>query len=259
MEESKKFVTSDVFEITLIAKKGIKWDEFVYNSGTEKRFDRVVVIYNDKDKLPSLYELREAKQFGMIYRTIMKGTFKMNEKREIDILKKAYQEDLMEVEIDLGGCIALLSFADFQDLNSKRNDEYYDLLKKYKEQGLDAEPIKENEWRKNLERSLEGLEGDKKTEREKDLEENKPRNLAEQRAASEADMSIMKKILPTVLRSKATGLKMFTDEEAAEFGRLVLNSRKVQGIMNDASQKLIAMFNEVNEMEETAKNFKAQE
>ena len=162
----------------------------------------------------------------------------------IELLKKAYKDDTIEIEFDAGGVMASLNLADIQSIFSEQSQLQDLKYAEYAEKGFDQKPINEHAWKK----FIGGIEDEKHKKR---LEEDKPENLAEQFADRDTRNLILSELVPRHLKDPKTKKRLFTDAGAVEFGQLVLSTPKLARLLNN---EIMKMTEQVDKIRETAKN-----
>jgi len=162
----------------------------------------------------------------------------------IELLKKAYKNDTIEIEFDAGGVMASLNLADIQGIFSEQSKIQDLKYAEYVAKEFHKMPINENAWIK----FIDGIEDEKHKER---LSKDRPVNLAEQFADRDTRNLILSELVPKHLKDPKTKEALFTESEALEFGQLVLSTPKLARLLNN---EIMKMTEQVDKIRETAKN-----
>ncbi len=164
--------------------------------------------------------------------------------KAIDILKKAYEKDTVEVNFDLGGgVIANLSLADAADMFAEQGCIKEDKQYEYEKKGYGDRPIDEKKWETYL-KSV-------KPEHRERIAKDRPCNRAEQRADEDTQRIIIRDLLAKYLRDE-NGAFHFPDEQSQQkFGRMAISTPRLTKLITD---KLIELTGKVSEIQETVKN-----
>ena len=163
----------------------------------------------------------------------------------MELLRKAYKDDVIEVEFELGGgLIVKLSLADAQEMFEEQKKAYRKIYDEYCVDHKDEKPIDTEEWDRYV-----ALFDDEETKKRIEIE--KPKNLAEQLADSDTRLTMMKDLLGKYLRNPEGTLHFETVEKQIEFGRFVISTPKLQKLI---TQKLIELTDKIASLKETAKN-----
>lgn len=169
----------------------------------------------------------------------------------MELLRKAYKDDVIEVEFELGGgLIVKLSLADAQEMFDEQKKTYRKVYGEYCDDFKNKNPeesipqIDVEEWDRYV-----ALFDDAETKKRIEIE--KPKNLAEQLADSDTRLTMMKDLLGKYLRNPEGTLHFETAEKQIEFGRFVISTPKLQKLI---TQKLIELTDKIASLKETAKN-----
>jgi len=167
----------------------------------------------------------------------------------LDLIKKAYANETVQVEIDLGGgVLSVLDLADFADVYAEQSRVYDLKLAEYIEQGYGDKPINEKKWRASFERV--------KPEQRKKLEAEKPSSLAEQFADEDTRTIIIRDILPKYLKDKSGNPLFVSEKEQREFGRFAISTIPLQ---TQITEKIIELSGKLGDLRDKAKNSSKQE
>ena len=164
----------------------------------------------------------------------------------LDLIEKAHKNDIIQVDIDLGGVVTVLTLADANEMFKEQKKAYRDRYDFYKkEKGYDAEKVDGKEWN----RYLKIFEKDEDRKR---VEGEKPKNLAEQLADSDTRTVMLEKLIPKYLRNKTDGkLICDSDERLNRMSRLLMSTPKLQNLI---IQKITELTGKLGEVKEQAKN-----
>ena len=103
-----------------------------------------------------------------------------------------------------------------------------------------------DEWREEINGYKESddfkdLSAKEKKEKLDELEKEKPKNLAEQRAPYKARLRIVRSILPKLLRDRKTGEKLFnTQEDVDAVSEIIGSNPELMSILSKAYSRLAA-------------------
>lgn len=161
----------------------------------------------------------------------------------MELLKKAYAGDTIQIDVDLGGVKARLDYISAIDMFADQKRFKAIRLAEWDEKGFGKKKINEREWLRDLEAA--------KPEHRENIEKEKPANLAEQFADEDAKLMVLRKLVPKYL-TDLNGVKLFpTEPEQAEFGQLIMNSQK---LMNELVSAVTELFSKIKAVSEASKN-----
>ena len=165
-----------------------------------------------------------------------------NEKhqRPIDLLKRAYQADTVNISIPIDentAIDAVMSPPDVWQIMEKQDAIYAAKLGEKINQGLGLLPIDEAEWQQEI------AQYDKETAER--LQIKRPANAAEQQARKYAKFVLIQELLPEIMRDRETNELLFpTAEERKEFAHLIRSNLK---LFNMLTQKYIELISKMNQ------------
>ena len=128
------------------------------------------------------------------------------------------------------------------------------------EKGWNALPPDVEEWREEIDGykksdEFKELTAKEKADRLKELEESKPKNLAEQRAPYKARLRIVRSILPKLLRDAETGEKLFNSEsEVRQVSEIIGSNPGLMSLLSKAYSRLAAKGQDDQESIKEVKN-----
>ena len=174
-------------------------------------------------------------------------------KRALDVIRKANKkrEVRVDFEMEIGGEKLTMSLRnpDLVEIKSLQELSRQRALAQAKAQGLDGYPIDEDKWQAYLNEMTEHLNRDERRRTIRDLEKEKPGNLAEQYALEAAKFETIRSIVPTMLYC-GDELLFKTEEELSIYRSLIRDVRVVTLL----SQKFVELMGKYSAIEEAAKN-----
>ena len=173
------------------------------------------------------------------------------ERSELDLLEEAYKDDIVEGEFELkGGIKVFMRRSDVFEMAEKQEEIKRDLVEKYKIQYGDK-PVDEAMW-KNTEKVLKEAK-----EKNDAVEIKKPASYAEQLAQSHINISYLKVIFPTFLRSRKTGLRLCQNEEQrGRLGDIIISTPGIQDMISVITKQITEKSDQIKE---AGKNSSTQE
>jgi len=167
----------------------------------------------------------------------------------LQLLKQAdrYKQHEEPVTIPLDGEAVLeakLISPDLFELQEELEDLKKAAYLECKDKGWDKLPPDLEEWEDEIEGykksdAFKELNAKEKATKLKELQESKPKNLAEQRAPYKARLRIVRFILPRLLRNPETGERMFkTDAEIREVTELIGAHPELMSLLSRAYSRL---------------------
>ena len=183
----------------------------------------------------------------------------------LQLLKQADRYKIHEEPIDIpldGDAVikAKLISPDLFELQEELEDLKKAALIEGKQKGWDKLPPDLDEWQEEVDghkdsSEFKELSAAEKKKRLVELDERKPKNLAEQRAPYKARMRIVRYILPRLLRDAETGEKLFKDAgEIAAFSEIIGSNVDLMSLLSKTYTKLAAKSSETQEAIEEIKN-----
>lgn len=173
--------------------------------------------------------------------------------KDLQLMKAAMDAEVVKVEfeIELGNKKFPVHFTsgDRFEMAEIQDNMLTEYLISYREKGWDEQPIEESKFKKLIE-----MAKDKKA-RER-LIEQKPANLAEQKAQSFAIIRTVRELIPKYLKKPNDELLCPTEEDRKLFSQMIAENIK---LFNLLMGKYFEMVNRENEIEEAVKNSSKQE
>ena len=175
--------------------------------------------------------------------------------------KYKVQEEPVDIPLDGDEIIeAKLISPDLFELQ----EELEDLKKAAKlegvQKGWNKLPIDLDEWNDEVEgykesTAFKDLSAKDKKKKLEELENSKPKNLAEQRAPYKARVRIVRYILPRLLRDRKTGEKLFqNDNEIKAVSEIIGSNTDLMTLLSQTYSRLAMRNNEAQEEIEELKN-----
>ena len=176
-----------------------------------------------------------------------------SKKRVLDLIRKANEKRDVRVDFELkiGGEKLKLSLRnpDLVEISSLQELAKQRALAEARARGLDGFAINEDKWQAYLDEMTENMNRDDRRRTLKELEKEKPNNLAEQYALEAAKFETVRSIIPTMLYFGDE--LMFRTEEELSVYRGLIRDVKVVSLL---SQKFVELMNLFNAIEDAAKN-----
>jgi len=186
-------------------------------------------------------------------------------KTPLQLLQAADRYKIHEepIDIPLDGDQTLkakLISPDLFELQEELEDLKKEALIEGRQKGWDKLPIDSDEWNEEIQgfkdsKEFKEMNAGEKSKRLEDLQKNKPKNLAEQRAPYKARVRIVRYILPRLLRDVETGEKLFnTPDEIMAVSKIIGANPELMSLLSKAYSRLAAKNNESQEDAENLKN-----
>lgn len=167
----------------------------------------------------------------------------------LQLLKQAdkykIHEELVDIPLDGDAVIhAKLTSPDLFELQEELEDLKKAALIEGRQKGWDKLPIDSDEWDSEIKgfkesKAFKELNAKEKSDRLKELQENKPKNLAEQRAPYKARMRIVRSILPKLLRDVETNERLFkAQDEVDAVSQIIGSSPALMTLLSKAYARL---------------------
>ena len=183
----------------------------------------------------------------------------------LKLLKQAdrykVHEEAVDIPLDGDAVIkAKLISPDLFQVQEELEDLKKSALVELRQKGFHLQPIDEDEWNGEIDGFKKSPEFkelsliDKKA-RLAQLEQGKPKNLAEQRAPYKARLRIVRSILPRLLRDRETDEVLFpTEEDVNAVSEIIGSNPELMTLLSKAYARLSSKNDVVNEEAQEAKN-----
>jgi len=184
----------------------------------------------------------------------------MDKKRPIELLKAANKGRIKNIRIELPPFEAYMSIPDIFMIVRERKKVEKIRYVEYRREGLDKEPIIEEDWDKNLIESIktQRINAEKigkefnEAEVRATIEKERPDNLARQLAIDDSNIEMIMEILPKMIKREDGITPLFeTAEERKSFQEIVRSDPK---LFEYLAQKVTEAFALWSKTEEEVKN-----
>ncbi|MDD5543894.1 MAG: hypothetical protein PHX83_12040 [Acidobacteriia bacterium] len=169
--------------------------------------------------------------------------------KPIDIIKSAYEKKTISVQFqiplpgDTGHVDAVLTAPDVYSILEVQEEVYQGRYAELRAKGFADMAVNEDDWRAEV-KTFKG-------EARKRIEEEKPRNLAEQMAKKFSKVRTIQELIPMFLKDRG-GNKLFpTSDDRVAFKDILCSNAD---LMNLLAQKYLELTGKINEVAREAKN-----
>ena len=175
-----------------------------------------------------------------------------------DLIRKANRSEKIEVTFDIPMVVegaeekisALLTAPDMFEIAKQqercKQKEYMLCVN----DGLHLNGINEEDWQNEISKIED-------SDTRKRLQENKPKNLADQISEKNSRLDTIRVLLPKVLKNPETRQLLFpTIDDQKEFGEYISSHPSVMSLL---TTKYIEIMNKLNEVNKTVKNLPAEQ